>query len=648
MLMYKIFITSSGKEEKMCFMNFKSFMLNQDPIVLTKFCFWFFLFFHGGQLNAQVVHVHAEKCGFKNPKNYDRNLYNTRINNLKQRKSFQNPNLEKLPVVLTLIRDDNGSTPIYFDTTWVNWIFSKTNHYLVDIGARIYLADLRTIDNSSLYHTNETNNSVLVQDLYGPLGDPNAINVFLTNDSEGSFALSPATPLVPQAFVSINYINIQDDSETPEHEFGHLFGLLHTHEGTTYGHNSPTAEHVPRSGIQSNCDDFINLIGDYLCDTPADNLGSANGVDIYGNPYMPDSTNIMSYYLQTRNQFSVGQDSMMEDGLLYRMNDQDYDIQGFIPTTNPIAPVIDTSKNTHLYNYIGWNNVSDNQGYLIERSSVSQTTGFRNIYNGAVFKDVSYYYDRDIVPGTDYWYRVIPVNSPDQYSDAIFIASAYSEAYCEFITSCNTFTPDSVIIIDNNYNLTLYEEDFHCDPNMNFHVEQSIDLVENEDYTLSAFSNSAGQAYFNLFIDLNSDGDFSDQGEWVAENIWFYNGGVDSFSFLIPTQSSHGLKAGRVIFSTLYNLGQFQPLTSACDQPPMSSFTFDLEVNIIQNDCSQSLSLNGTQAVNSVFESSGEILSEQIIDADVEYNAGNFIELIQGFEVKLGSIFYAIIEGCGN
>jgi hypothetical protein len=79
------------------------------------------------------------------------------------------------------------------------------------------------------------------------------------------------------------------------HEMGHLFGLLHTFEG---------------SGVEnvdgSNCD----LVGDLICDTPADPyiedsqiqwLGDNcefifTGTDINGEFYQPDVGNIMSYY----------------------------------------------------------------------------------------------------------------------------------------------------------------------------------------------------------------------------------------------------------------------------------------------------------------------------------------------------------------
>jgi len=42
------------------------------------------------------------------------------------------------------------------------------------------------------------------------------------------------------------------------------------------------------------------------------------------------------------------------------------------------------------------------------------------------------------------------------------------------------------------------------------------------------------------------------------------------------------------------------------------------------------------------------IISDQIIDANVDYSAQNTIDLISAFEVILGRQFMALIAGCGN
>jgi len=60
--------------------------------------------------------------------------------------------------------------------------------------------------------------------------------------------------------------------------------------------------------------------------------------------------------------------------------------------------------------------------------------------------------------------------------------------------------------------------------------------------------------------------------------------------------------------------------------------------------------LTGTQGNNFDFEAGVLIQSDQVINmnAVVDYDAGNSIDLLPGFETKLGVKFHAFIDGCGN
>ena len=58
--------------------------------------------------------------------------------------------------------------------------------------------------------------------------------------------------------------------------------------------------------------------------------------------------------------------------------------------------------------------------------------------------------------------------------------------------------------------------------------------------------------------------------------------------------------------------------------------------------------LTGTQSVVADFETDGIIESDQKIDADVIYDSGSSIEMTSGFEVFIGRVFEAFIDGCGN
>ena len=193
----------------------------------------------------------------------------------------------------------------------------------------------------------------------------------------------------------------------------------------------------------------------------------------------------------------------------------------------------------------------------------------------------------------------------------------------------------------------LFNDNLTCDPDWDITVDGQFSIVDNVQYDLANYPNMTGQWYTNFWIDLNHDGDFEDADEWLIENVWFGGGGVTSKSFTVPPQTSHGLRAGRMMFSTLFNLGMFQPITSPCSSP-MSRFIVDFEIDIQPNPCASVFNLTGIQAVPADFEASGEIISDQVIDANVDYDSGTFIDLLAGFEVKLGRVFHAFIDGCGG
>lgn len=78
----------------------------------------------------------------------------------------------------------------------------------------------------------------------------------------------------------------------------------------------------------------------------------------------------------------------------------------------------------------------------------------------------------------------------------------------------------------------------------------------------------------------------------------------------------------------------------------------ELNFEIIPINCPKfyagSSMLTGTQSSPADFETDGIIESDQTIDADVIYDSATSIELLQGFEVLVGRVFDAFIDGCGN
>lgn len=121
--------------------------------------------------------------------------------------------------------------------------------------------------------------------------------------------------------------SISSISSTLIHEFGHYFGLFHTHE-TINGQEYPSG---------TNC----SYTGDLLCDTPADPFSVISDLDdprvcvkynwfygyyywdcsyyLFGYEYNPPIYNYMSYYNSSRNSFTNGQLNRMYSALNYRL-----------------------------------------------------------------------------------------------------------------------------------------------------------------------------------------------------------------------------------------------------------------------------------------------------------------------------------------
>ncbi|WP_421873994.1 M43 family zinc metalloprotease [Marinoscillum sp.] len=149
------------------------------------------------------------------------------------------------------------------------------------------------------YHNSNTYNNSLINNLlaeaHGIYGIPGSFNVYYSNSGacgqayigERSFAYSG---------ISITDICVQTESKTFVHEFGHRFGLLHTHEGNYSLSCTQGNELVDGSNCLTK--------GDRICDTPADpNLqGRMSGcsytgtcTDSNGDTYNPLTNNYMSY-----------------------------------------------------------------------------------------------------------------------------------------------------------------------------------------------------------------------------------------------------------------------------------------------------------------------------------------------------------------
>ena len=194
--------------------------------------------------------------------------------------------LKYFKVAFHIVRTSAGTTNI----TGLELDIQKAIKYMNDkfIGANIqfYICGINYIDDDALYDFDHDKTSILIQ----PYNQDNAVNVYICNTIYGEEYPNGIWGIAGSKIIKLRH-HIMSQLTTVTHEFGLIFGMLHTHGGTH--------EYVERI----NC----SIAGDLLCDTPADpelhfdidvdeNCNYIGGaVDEKGVEYDPDETLIMSH-----------------------------------------------------------------------------------------------------------------------------------------------------------------------------------------------------------------------------------------------------------------------------------------------------------------------------------------------------------------
>jgi len=196
--------------------------------------------------------------------------------------------LKYYKVVFHIIRTSAGTIETEGVETYIQKILKFTNDKFKGANIQFYMCGINYI-NDDLYYNHDNNRDYNLTKTYN---DTTAINVYLCNSIVQGYGFASMPSISSKKNTDIIIVRHYAEIVTITHEFGHFFGLYHTHEN-----------YIPELVNGSNC----SVAGDYHCDTPADpdlkyetyvdeNCNyTGTMVDALGDPYRPDTSLIMSY-----------------------------------------------------------------------------------------------------------------------------------------------------------------------------------------------------------------------------------------------------------------------------------------------------------------------------------------------------------------
>ena len=205
--------------------------------------------------------------------------------------------ITNVPAKIHIVTDANGVTSITLDEILDE--IEEANAFLANTFLEINVCDeVNYIANNLLYNFDIDDQGTLYAN-----NQPDIMNIYFVEsiafgggNACGYTYIPPVSSQYYDVIVMDNQCTNNAISTTLIHEFGHHFGLIHTH-GVS---NSELTDELVNG---SNC----SSAGDRLCDTPADpqlnssNVSSVNcmytgtATDALGQQFDPDTSNIMSY-----------------------------------------------------------------------------------------------------------------------------------------------------------------------------------------------------------------------------------------------------------------------------------------------------------------------------------------------------------------
>lgn len=493
-----------------------------------------------------------------------------------------------VPIRPHIVTQTNGTGGISFLD--LNLALAQVNSVFYDVGLEFYFcgASPDNINNSTYYNFNTINENNMAN-----TGNEvsNAINMYFVNEiSINGSGLAYGYAKFPNNNIASTRIVIQNNaalnSKTIVHELGHHFSLYHTFQNTENGNNVGGAEHVARTGSNSNC----SYSGDLLCDTEADpgftgsNLSDCvyigTNTDIYGTTYKPDISNIMSYFPNSCSDeriYSTDQANRILQGRASRESFSSFTMNCQSPFIS--APTNFTASFINNNVVLNWtDNANNEMGYFIERSEVSATSGFRPFKGFATDQNATSFTDITIKTHTTYYYRIKATNKDcSSYSNIDSVTIDEENCLASSLSTTDGHISNFKFnTINNTSSASNYSFYNNISTDLNFDV--------NINYNATIVS-SHYQDTFSIWIDLNHDGDFFDLNEEVVK----LSGNSPHIGyFSLPENAVEGKTKMRI------RIHANDEVNSPCGKTERGEVE-DYYVNIIPRECDLFLIQKGAQ-----------------------------------------------------
>jgi len=286
--------------KKILFISAIIFSINSTAQNINNFC--------GTEVPEDYFNIMDEKREIL--ENFEREYYQLKENRTSTA-------ITNVPVKIHIVTQANGATSISESDIIAE--IEEANSYLVNSFLEMNICDeVNYIADNNLYEFDTADQGQLYS-----YHDPDILNIyFVESISSGGNGICGYTYLPGSnsqwydVIVMDNQCTTNNSGDTLLHEFGHHWNLIHTH-----GVQNGTLTDELVNG--SNCE----TAGDRICDTPADpqlngsNVSNVscvytgNDTDGQGQPFDPDTSNIMSYSPQScTNTLSDGQFARMYAG----------------------------------------------------------------------------------------------------------------------------------------------------------------------------------------------------------------------------------------------------------------------------------------------------------------------------------------------